>query len=146
MNGHNGFQILVPTDFSPDADRALAEAVQLAQPLGAIIDLVHVQEPPAYGPFDGKTFDTSDAMRRHLSAELEQRLQRVREAGLEGRATPLRGWPAAEIVKRAREGNANLIVLGARGRSSSMSTRLGAVVDDVVRHAASPVLVVPTLH
>jgi nucleotide-binding universal stress UspA family protein len=146
MNERKGFHILVPTDFSPAADRALAKAVELGQPLDATIDLVHVHEPPAYGAVDGTTFDTSEAMTRHLNDALEQRLRSVREAGLEARATPLRGWPATEIVRRARERNVSLIVLGARGRSSSLSTRLGGVVDDVVRHAASPVLVVPTLH
>ena len=39
-------RILVPTDFSRDADAAMHYAIDLAKPFGAIVELLHVVEDP----------------------------------------------------------------------------------------------------
>ena len=39
-------RILVPTDFSRDADTAMLYAIDLATPFGAIVELLHVVEDP----------------------------------------------------------------------------------------------------
>ena len=43
-------RVLVPTDFSEHADRALAVAIGFAKPLGATIDLLHVYALPMSAP------------------------------------------------------------------------------------------------
>lgn len=52
------------------------------------------------------------------------------------------GNTVQEIVKKAREGNYDLIVMGARGLSKIKELLLGSVSDGVIRNAACPVLIV----
>ena len=141
MNGQSGFRILVATDFSVAADEALARAIQMGLPLGASITVLHVHEPASVPALEGRTFATSDAMIAHLSAALAERVRRVRAAGLPAESKSLCGSPPAEIARHARRIEADLIILGARGRSNG--ARFGAVAEEVVRHASQPVLVVP---
>ena len=50
---------------------------------------------------------------------------------------------AAEIVGRAREVGAGLIVVGTHGRRGLAHVLLGSVAERVVQHAGCPVLTVP---
>jgi nucleotide-binding universal stress UspA family protein len=52
------------------------------------------------------------------------------------------GNPAAEIVARAEEVRAGLVVLGSRGLGAMRRALMGSVSDSVVRHAPCPALVV----
>jgi nucleotide-binding universal stress UspA family protein len=54
----------------------------------------------------------------------------------------LRGRPASTIVEQARAMEADLIVVGHRGRSSWESVLVGSVAAEVVDQASCPVLVV----
>ena len=57
------------------------------------------------------------------------------------RAVPT-GAPADEIVAAATHVDADLIVLGARGRGTMKRLRLGSVSEKVLRDARCPVLIV----
>jgi nucleotide-binding universal stress UspA family protein len=50
------------------------------------------------------------------------------------------GIPAEEIVRVAREVEADLIVMGTHGRSGLGRLLLGSVAEQVMRHATCPVL------
>jgi hypothetical protein len=52
------------------------------------------------------------------------------------------GGPAAEILRLAREGPCDLIVMGTHGRSGLGRVLMGSVADEVVRKAPRPVLTV----
>ena len=54
----------------------------------------------------------------------------------------LEGHIVEEILKTARDGHFDLIVLSARGVSRITEILLGSVSDGVVRHAPCPILVV----
>jgi nucleotide-binding universal stress UspA family protein len=136
-------RIVVPMDFSPAADAALEEAILLGIPLQATIDLVHVQEPAPDEKLEGCTLATSEAMTEHVHDALTRRARRVTAAGLHCEAHALRGAPAPVILRHAHGDSVALIVMGARGRSTTIPTRLGAVASDVTRGAEVPVVVVP---
>jgi len=53
------------------------------------------------------------------------------------------GMPWREIVESAREWPADLIVVGTHGRSGLTRLLFGSTAEGVVRHARSPVVVVP---
>src|SRR5262249_55577362 len=112
---HTMFRILVGTDFSAAADEALARAVQRGLPLGAQIDVVHVQELATTPALEGRTFATSEAMHAYIETSLEQRVRRVRAAGLPAAGKALCGSPPREILRHARRLGSDLIILGARG-------------------------------
>jgi universal stress protein A len=52
------------------------------------------------------------------------------------------GHPADEILSAARDQEADMIIVGARGRTSATCFRLGGVAQKVVRYAPCSVLVV----
>ena len=112
--------ILVPTDHSPSAERALAPAAALAALYGAALRRVHVAEAG-------------------LAPEPEPAGAAVPVETLA--ASPVS--PALRILDHARALDADLIVMGTHGRLGFGHLFLGNVTEKVVRLADRPVLTVP---
>jgi nucleotide-binding universal stress UspA family protein len=138
--------ILVPTDFSPPAEAALATAVRLARAMDATLLLLHVAvEAPLYseGPFAGpRVRDVFRSAAEWAHRQLAAVAARVRADGVDVRAEVRQGAAPAEIVARARTARADVIVIGTQGRGGVERTLLGSVADRVVRTAPCPVLTV----
>lgn len=66
----------------------------------------------------------------------------LRVAGLKAQADLREGDPAAEIIAAAQRANADLIVIGSRGRSGITRALLGSVARNVLLHADCSVLIV----
>jgi nucleotide-binding universal stress UspA family protein len=66
----------------------------------------------------------------------------LREAGLEAKLLLCEGDPAEEILRVAKDGGYDLIVVGHRGLSPVKAFLLGSVSNQVVSHAPCSVLVV----
>lgn len=134
--------ILVPTDFSYAADRALHYAVQLARRQRARVALLHVVAPAAIPNVFLTSIRTDLPQLAELSGEHLARL--ARRMGIRPkRAAVKTGHAAEEIIRFADEIGADLIVIGARGHSKLDRLLLGTTAERVVRHARCPVLVVP---
>lgn len=134
--------ILVPTDFSYAADRALAYAVQLARRQHARIALLHVIASAVIPD----VFLTSIRMDLPQIAELsEEHLARLaRRMGIRPKHQRVRtGRAAEEILGFAEEIEADLIVIGSRGHGAFERMLIGTTAERVVRQARCPVLVVP---
>jgi len=140
-------RILVPTDFTDPSHDALEAALAFARMFGASLDLVHVAVEAAYPlppPVDVMTLpiDLTPVLDR-AAAGLAAEEKRVREAGIPCESATLIGRADDEIVRRARDTHADLIVMGTHGRSGLAHALLGSNVDRVVQHAPCPVLIVP---
>jgi nucleotide-binding universal stress UspA family protein len=136
--------ILVPTDFSAYADCALEYAITLASTLHARVTLLHVLSTVYWGTGDvpwalPATF--LEELEAATQQSLEPLLQRVRAAGLEGKALVAYGSPFAGIIAMAQDHNVDLIVMGSHGRTGLQHMLLGSVAERVVRLAPCPVLV-----
>jgi nucleotide-binding universal stress UspA family protein len=140
-------RILVPTDFSADADAALQYAIELGKPFGARIRLLHVVEDlMAAGMWSNEcyTIDVT-GLQINLVKDAEERLSMTRIAAEAASdiATDVRTGPAATtIVDAARECQADLIVMGTKGRTGVAHLLMGSVAERVVRLAPCPVLTV----
>ncbi len=141
-------RILVAVDGSPHSMVACRYAAGLAHRLGATLIALHAVSPDASLPSFGAPTETARAA---LQAETTARL--VGESILdEARAAidelvPLEidlafGEPAEVIINRARELEADLIVVGSRGLGLVDRLLLGSVSTAVVQQAHCPVLVV----
>lgn len=135
--------VLVGTDFSEGSDSALLSAVRIAEEYQAILHAVHVVESL---PADG-VLNPALAHREEIARALRARLnQAVEKAGLkiddDLLSTELRvGRPAKEMLDAADEVQADVIVVGHRGKGLLERTLLGSVAATLVRNSPRPVLV-----
>lgn len=137
---HAFSKILVPTDFSPVADRALDYAMHLAATLGAKVVLLHVL---AY-PYDWYYWEAEalDGLRHEVE---ETALRKLRglvppEASVAVRPRlDLHSDVASTVLRVAEDEGASLIVMGTHGWAEER-TALGSVAAQVTRRSTCPVL------
>ncbi|MEF8774762.1 MAG: universal stress protein [Halobacteriales archaeon] len=137
-------RILVPTDGSPEVERAIGHAVDLAASHGATLEAVYVVNTASYTTMPMETgWEGVDEM---LYEEGETALDRVRElaagSDVDVETHLLDGSPAREIVGFGEETGCDLIVMGTHGRGGIDRLLLGSVAERVVRSSEVPVLTV----
>jgi len=137
--------ILVATDFSDPADRALDYALELAEKLGASVTVMHAYDIRPLDFLDGALVASADvpgqivkAARAGLEATVAQRTRATVQVSTLLRA----GEPRDQIHAAADEVGADLIVLGTHGHRGISRVLLGSVAEYVVRTATRPVLTV----
>ena len=141
-------RIIVPLDGSDIAELALPEAERMARLTGAPLRLIRVVDPtqmPWYGVY-------ADAMgaavvqgalgdEEHVSdGYLAEVAARIEDLGIEVEYEVRHGRAAKELVAAAKDGD--LIVMASHGRGGISRWLLGSVAEELVRHAAVPVLLV----
>ena len=135
-------RILLATDGSAHAQKALAYARDLALRDEAQVIVVHAFEPvPGYlgEPWGDRVIAHSVAAGRKTVNDAAEQL---RDAGLEVVVELLEGPPADAILRVADTRQPDLIVMGSRGHGKLTSLLLGSVSHRVLAHTHSPVLVV----
>jgi nucleotide-binding universal stress UspA family protein len=139
-------RIMVGIDGSEHAAHALSIAIRLAKPLGAEIVALHVIPPPALSEYLGYGMlpvELDPAWRREIHREFEQEWCRaLGEAGVRYRAVERDGRPATVIRKVADEEDADLVVVGRRGRSRVAELLLGSVSHELSHTCQRPLLLV----
>ena len=139
-------KILVATDFTESAERALDAAMTMAAP-EAQIDLLHCwQLPPvssAYGPTPRVAMELAGPLAdysRQLGADL---LARYGRPGVSLKFQLMEAAPTQGLLERIdEEGDYSLVVTGSHGRRGIRRLLLGSVAEAMVRHAPTSVLVV----
>jgi nucleotide-binding universal stress UspA family protein len=136
--------ILVPTDFSPHADCALAYAIALAATLQAHLTVLHVfhLSPLTVGEVPPAAFnDILRDIERDAQNHTQKALDRVQQAGIQGDSAIVEGLPFQAIIDIAKDKNVDLIVMGTHGRTGLIHVLMGSVAEKVVRLAPCSVLV-----
>ena len=127
--------ILVATDASPAANRALALAIDMAVRYEAALEIVHVirdlQIPDNLRDM-AQVMNMADARGDVMMFVAEQVLSDARERATAGGVGKVgtyvgKGDPAGAIIAQARRRESDLIVLGTRGLSTTEGTLLGSV-------------------
>ncbi len=138
-------KILVATDFSGSAERALDVALAIAERVKAEVHLVHALEVPrpAFTPYAVTIPDEFvGAARKSALHQLEAAHARVRARGCSG-SFALGVMPAGLCVAgRAREVGADLVVAGSRGNTGLKRLLLGSVAELTVKESPVSVLIV----
>ena len=141
--------VVVATDLSAPARRAVDRAARLAKPLNASLALVHainasmVNELRRWldigGDIEQSILDDVRARLHHLAGEIGTRHRiTVNERTVTGR-------PVDEIARVAEELQADLIVTGTLGGGPFRSHLIGSTAERIVRKATRPVLMVRQL-
>ena len=141
--------ILVPTDFSADADKALSTATELAKLFGARIVIIHAYQVniPVVSPIAGGYALPQgfyEGLRAQAAAQVEELAAKVAAEGIDATGVALQEPASLAIVKQAEKLPADLIVMGTRGNTGLKHVVLGSVAERVVRTAPCSVLTVKT--
>ncbi|MGA7539471.1 MAG: universal stress protein [Steroidobacteraceae bacterium] len=139
--------ILVPVDGSETAERALAEAIQLARSLSSRIRLMHIvnSTPWITQGAPGAIEELLTQLRSTGESIIHEAKTAVRGAGLEvdDRLIEAIGERVGEfVVSEANDWPANLIVCGTHGRRGLRRLLMGGDAEYIVRHSPVPVLLV----
>jgi nucleotide-binding universal stress UspA family protein len=142
-------KILVPVDFSEASRRALEHALQLGKLCAAQVELLHVWEPPHYLTPDvmlsvpgWSAVSVEEFSNREARKAVQIFLEQADHASLALTTRIDAGEPSATILRTAREGGYDLVVMGTHGHSRLHRFFLGSVAQRVVAESPVPVLTV----
>ena len=139
--------ILVPSDFSSHAAKALETAVELAKVFEAKIVIVHaylVQPPPSVSMQGGYVIPEGyfEQARDHAHQQVELLASQQKGSGVEVEGKAVEAAASQAILEAAEEIAPDLIVMGTRGQTGLKHVLLGSVAERIVRLADCPVLTV----
>ncbi len=141
--------ILVPIDGSLTSDKALDEAIRLADFTHAKISLIHVIDDlshvTGFEPATDYVQQMVPLMRAAGEDLLAKEGEKVLAHGLQLECVLIAQGPGRvfeHVAEQARIGRADLIVLGSHGRRGLKRVLLGSDAEQIIRHAPVPVLVV----
>ncbi len=143
--------ILIATDGSDLATRALQHGLGLAKAVGAKVTIATVTEPTAvigggYATVVGTAFDPIpelvEAQKKAAEELLASALRAAQAGGVEATTHLIdNSFPAEGIVAAAEKVGADLIVMGSHGRRGLGRLLLGSQTSNVLAHSKLPVLV-----
>jgi nucleotide-binding universal stress UspA family protein len=142
--------IVVGTDGSETATKAVSQAVELAALVGAKLELVSAYEPVAAQRLASERRDAPEDLqwaispREDVDATLEQAAAVARDGGVDARVHARQGDPADAILDVAEELGADLIVVGNKGMTGAKRFLLGSVPNKVSHHAPCSVMIIRT--
>ncbi|HEY2388911.1 MAG TPA: universal stress protein [Candidatus Binatia bacterium] len=140
----SGFsRILVPIDYAAPSSDALRLAATIARAFGGRLLVLHLLPIEVYGYAEFPLVAPDDARLEEERTRLERHVRTV--LGDHAPAFKVEiGWgsPFEQIVERAAERCADLIVMGTHGRTGVKHAFLGSVAERTVRLARCPVLTV----
>jgi nucleotide-binding universal stress UspA family protein len=144
-------RILIASDGSELADRALDHGLQLAKLAGSEVTIVTVTEPVTivgggYASIAGGVVDPLpelvEAQEKAARELLQRAAKRAAEQGVTAKTVLVDNTFAAEgIVSTANETGAELIIMGSHGRRGLNRLLLGSQTNNVLAHTKIPVLV-----
>jgi nucleotide-binding universal stress UspA family protein len=143
-------KLIVATDGSEHAMRALAYAVELAAAIDAELCLVTVTPDMGFSHEELQEFSRTEqlSLGEALTGQAEQTLETARSRALALGARRVRseaasGDPAAQLLDIAAREHADAIIVGKRGWGPLHGMLLGSISQKLAALARCPVIVVP---
>ncbi|MEL6133021.1 MAG: universal stress protein, partial [Bacteroidota bacterium] len=157
-NNRSMKKIFVPIDFSDTSAHAARFAMKLAQDMDAMVHLFHAyydpivdRELPDYG-LGGPTTSvssTTEAVLHNIEVETQQGMAKLeselRNDFIEVPLTSeiVRGFPEVMVPQRAKDVEADLILMGPRQIPRFFKILTGSITAEVIKESELPVLVIP---
>lgn len=139
-------QILVPTDFSENAELAVNYAIALAKQCSAKLHLLHTPVVPTYLLMDLSYSPGPEAVTRILNdaqEALDRQAQTITAAGVE-HFTAIREGTVHEVIRDyAKEHDVDLVVVGTHGRTGVSKLMYGSITERVIKTVHTPIIIIP---
>ncbi len=133
-------KIVVGVDGSPSSNTALEWAAQEAEIRGSTLELIHAWNYPNLG-YEGYVAVLED-FEKDAAALLDEVVASARKnyPSLKLVSSLIQGPTAQTIMDRAKE--ADMVVVGSRGRGGFSGLLLGSVGQQLVHHCPAPVVII----
>jgi nucleotide-binding universal stress UspA family protein len=139
--------ILVPTDFSNNAYKALTYAGGLATHSGATVHILHAYTllENVVSGLGGLRESWNEARKKEKTAALLQAKQDILERfpALKVEVHLFTGSTEEVLLKNCEEGNIDLVVMGKQGTAGIESVFMGSVTANLIGKSSVPVLAIP---
>ena len=133
--------ILVPVDGSEGSDRAVTEAISIAEACEAKLNFLYVANINQLAINACLSDAILEAVTKAGNVVLDRAMEMV-PSGIEKEAFSETGSPAVVILDFATSNDMDLIVMGSRGLNRIQSVLLGSVGRYVASHSGLPVLII----
>jgi len=142
-------RLLLPTDMSPGANRAIEHAIDAAQRYDAELHVLYVVDADAYSSYPGDEYVHEFEGLEHALEEAGRDavgdiVDQATEAGVSTETEIRHGVPHEEILAYADDADIGLTVVGSKNRPGEYRRLLGSVAERIARMAEKPVTVVKT--
>ena len=138
-------RILVPTDFSENAEHALKVAAQIARDTNGEIFLVHMLELPSQmrdAVSGGATIPEIAFFIKKAHEKLEEILNLDYLEGIKISEAVKLESAFEGIIKSSKKHDIDLVVMGSNGTSGFQELLIGSTTEKIVRTSEAPVLVI----
>lgn len=135
--------VVIATDGSESAKRAIRTALDLAERFEATVHALYVVDTDEIETTPNEVREQVDEAIREVGADALTFVSE--EAPGEIMTAIKQGTPEEEIIEYAEDVDADVVAMGTRGRHGEHAFLLGSVAEAVVRRAPMPVLTVRQL-
>jgi nucleotide-binding universal stress UspA family protein len=136
-------KILVPTDFSPNANLALEHALKVANQLSGEVHVLHAyQIETRTGSFVTIENIIQEDREKDI-AKLVEQMQPLLKSGTQLEGHVRKGSSVDSIIKKAQKIDADMIIMGTTGAGGMKKLFLGSTASNVINETSIPVLAIP---
>lgn len=141
-------KILIATDGSDTSKRAVLVGIDMARRAGGsiiaiyVVDVSRISHLPGYAMIPGIKEKIIGLMEEEGKQATGFAEDRAREVNVPCHKIISQGSPSQELLKLSRDLEADLLILGSRGRTGVEKYILGSVAEKVVLQSEVPVLLI----
>ena len=136
-------KILIAHDGSEGANKAFREALSLTRCFGAELHSVSIKERAShYAETVGEVMEQQEEADKFFARVTSEATAQAREQGIDLKCTVLAGHEVETIVRFARDGKYDLLVVGFMGHSRAFGRIWGGTSQNLTKTAPCSVLVV----
>ena len=136
-------KILVANDGSEGGKKAFAAAIAMAKKFGAELHSISVKERPNhFAETVGEVMEEQEEADKFFGRVTGEAILRAREQGVDLKCAVLPGHEVETIIRFARDGHFDLLVIGFMGHSRVFERIWGGTSQNLTRTAPCSVLVV----
>lgn len=132
-------RLLVPSDFSDYSKDAMEEAILIVEKYGGHAEIVcqNVFTVPSGYHFTGKSYDEfTSIMQMHAEINFKKFIRKIDTKGVEINPVYTQDEdddPVEDILAKAKEINADSIIIGAKGRTAATALFIGSMAERLIQ-------------